>query len=198
MPVDKNIPLRKGDIVNLRCTVEYASPDQRTIKVLFDYVTLYPERDQCELVLPKFNVGEWVQCYHGRAVIKAIIDQEAWIEPDDDEVGPYVENLSALTRAPAIVQADGESYNAAVLELPSIANDPDDAAIGAIGPDEDEPHWTVGPMEEAEGVTVRNADGTLETRTGAFKPVEGPDPVKAVLEAINAEPNVDHSFKGGL
>jgi hypothetical protein len=195
MPVDKNIPLRKGDIVNLRATVEYASACNETLKVMVGYTTLYPEREDVELVQPKFNVGERALTEDGvPCEIKAIVDTEAWIETEN---GAWIAYLSDLRRAPALVQADGQSYNAAVLALPS-ANDPDDAAIGAIGPDEDEPHWTVGPTEVAEGVTVRRPDGTLETSIGEFKPVEGPDPLKAVLENLNREPNVNDRFLASL
>ena len=72
--------------------------------------------------------------------------------------------------------------------------EPDDDVVEQVRAAMDMSTWA-----EAEGVTVRNADGSLTHDIGPFKPVASDAPVAAsVLDKIAADPNVNPAFQTAI
>jgi hypothetical protein len=117
MPVFK-----EGDVVNVRCIVLASTESSMGHRLRVYPASETTHRDfsvaasVAELVLPKFEVGEWVMSEDGPASIKAIAGEEAWVVSEN---GPWIAKLKDLKRAPALVQADGKSYAAALLTPPA-------------------------------------------------------------------------------
>jgi hypothetical protein len=166
---------RKGDVVQVRGVVEYA--DAETLTVMVGYHKVYPKPDDVTLVQPRFDVGEWVivKSTKDRGRIEAIVNDRAWVMRPDIACAPVhdVYPLANLERAPALVQADGESYAAAVLSVP----------------EEPEPSF-------GQALANSHRDHPAEPDEDALTPCDRA--VRAVLGAINADPNVNDAFKGSL
>ena len=185
MAIEKDYPLRKGDTVLVRAIINFADGNVISAKIS-GYTTIYPNRADIESVIPAFEVGDLVydESREEAGRVLAVDGVDAWVRGFEGFEPYWTARLADLHR----------SYPGGDPITDPNKPEPDDDVVEQVRAAMDMSTWA-----EAEGVTVRNADGSLTHDIGPFKPVASDAPVAAsVLDKIAADPNVNPAFQTAI